>query len=203
MATRRLTAKHPTPHDDGTEPWSFPGDDGEPEEPRRRTAADIADGADVIVDRAERVSFVMHLLETGEWDESLFAPLAEAWRVGKPAVREYLSEAGRAMVLDGAADAVRASVVARLRFASRLAERDPSPARAAQAVVGAASAEAKLLGLDRLAVAAARGKDEAERQPEADPGAVTVELVRCPTCGDDQLPGKRYCGGCGQPMAGT
>lgn len=49
--------------------------------------------------------------------------------------------------------------------------------------------------------ASAEADAPAASEATADPGAVTVELCRCPSCGDDQLPNKKYCGGCGQPMA--
>lgn len=44
---------------------------------------------------------------------------------------------------------------------------------------------------------AAAQADEGAGQADA---AVRVELVRCASCGEDQLPGKRLCGDCGAEM---
>lgn len=98
--------------------------------------------------------------------------------------------------------------------------------------VQTAQAEAEMRDLDRIDAAAEAGAWQAsawrlERKhsgrwgrpgslqaarPEPDPadddekrdeaGFVRVELVRCPHCGDDQLPGKKVCGDCGKPLGG-
>jgi hypothetical protein len=43
----------------------------------------------------------------------------------------------------------------------------------------------------------AKSAPEVTSEEGDEPGLIRVELVRCPTCGDDQLPGKRLCGDCG------
>ncbi len=92
-----------------------------------------------------------------------------------------------------------------------------------------AQAEAEMRDLDRVDAAAEAGAWQAaawrlerrspqrwgrpgslqaarsEFAPESDgeqeaPGLVRVELVRCMTCGEDQLPGKKLCGDCGGPL---
>jgi transposase len=38
---------------------------------------------------------------------------------------------------------------------------------------------------------------ETASEDDCPTGLIRVELVRCPTCGEDQLPGKKLCGDCG------
>lgn len=46
-------------------------------------------------------------------------------------------------------------------------------------------------------------EDATDAAPSDGPGdgQVRVELVRCPSCGADQLPDKKFCGDCGKAMA--
>lgn len=191
---RRPPPDFPPPPDPPNAPLA------EPELPvpvnRRRPPEDICDGAAAVFGRLERVGFVLSLVESGEWEDGLCRPLADAWQVQPAEVKKYVAEAGRQLALEGAADAVRASAVARLRLAGRMAEQDPSPANAARALVSAVQAESKMLGLDLPP--RARVKDEEEQRAKM--GGVPLLLERCGECGEDQLPGKRVCGDCGKPM---
>lgn len=112
---------------------------------------------------AERVKLIAELMAAGTWRSRDALRLAEEWGVDSSTVRNASAEASR-LVLGtlGDPEQIRAKLLGHLDEAIELARGDPMPAKAAQAIVGAVAAFAKITGTEapsKVALTNSDGED--------------------------------------------